>query len=58
MRLLKKTTMQNFITIVVPKGRKANVKMLGKLYGGTILFDYTNKAVSVTCKVLLLWGIN
>lgn len=51
-------TDRNYFTIKIPKGRRPNVKMLEKVYGGGAVFDYSDKSVSATCKVFLFWGIN
>jgi len=49
---------QNYFEFSIPKGRKANAKMLKKVYGTAIVFDYTNPAISAKCRVYLMYGQN
>lgn len=49
---------QNFFTVIIPKGKKINFKMLAKVYGAAQTYDYSNTEVAATCKVYLFWGIN
>ncbi len=48
----------NFFTFKIPKGRKVNFKMLAKVYGQHMAFDYGDDNVACSCKVFLYWGIN
>lgn len=48
----------NFFTVIIPKGKRVNFKMLAKVYGSLQTYDYTNAEVGATCKVYLIWGIN
>lgn len=49
---------QNFYKVEIPKGSRENYKMLAKVYGRVMTFDFNNPKVEATCTVYLIWGIN
>ena len=37
---------KNYFTVTIPKGRRLNFRMLAKVYGSLMTYDYTNPAVA------------